>query len=420
MKRQLQNLFSHAYTSMGLYRLAAGFGSFALVHLGFNLFTNLQGVFINTLLIRMTGDNDIVMLYNIILWCFSGPMMLVASQVARRTSPTFVMRVGIIFHIMVYVLFLLTMDNLTRTMPLIAICSGTGNGFSWFSYSFVINVFSTDESRDLAVSLMGIIGGCVSLTMPAISGMVISCFDGLTGYLVMFAFSLGMALVTVALSRRMKRTQLDAAESQLGRLMRVIFSDKLYLLCLSGDFLKCLREGICSFLFNILLFSAITNEAVVGLNTLLAGLASIIGAWAYGKLVSSRTRIRSMGIATSVLLGLCLMLFFGLSPVTIILYSTINAALGTFLMNPTFSLSYALVLGDSKCRSAMPEFIGLRECMISFGRICGVVFTLFMPHTSVMGYIIIIVFLTAMQYLTTFVMFIVKRGVDRRAMVKAS
>ena len=236
----------------------------------------------------------------------------------------------------------------------------------------------------------------------------------------MFAFSLGMALVTVALSRRMKRTQLDAAESQLGRLMRVIFSDKLYLLCLSGDFLKCLREGICSFLFNILLFSAITNEAVVGLNTLLAGLASIIGAWAYGKLVSSRTRIRSMGIATSVLLGLCLMLFFGLSPVTIILYSTINAALGTFLMNPTFSLSYALVLGDSKCRSAMPEFIGLRECMISFGRICGVVFTLFMPHTSVMGYIIIIVFLTAMQYLTTFVMFIVKRGVDRRAMVKAS
>ena len=182
-------------------------------------------------------------------------------------------------------------------------------------------------------------------------------------------------------------------------LLRVIRQGRPYQLILLGDFIKCAREGVCGFLFNVLLFEAITSEAVVGLNTLLSGVASILGAFAYGKLIHTRNRILSFGASNTLLLLCAALLFVQMNPLTIILYSTLNAALGPFLMNPSFSICYQHVLGSKKSRAAMAEFIGVRECFIGLGRIGGIIFTMRMP-ASTTGYVLTIVLLTAVQYIT--------------------
>lgn len=402
MKQFFHRLRGQIYMSAGLYRLADGFGSFAAVHVGFLIFTNLQSVFINTLFIRLTGSSDSVMIYNMIVNAFCGPMMLVSASMARRGSPTRSMKIGISFHMAMYVVFFLTMDSLSVSMPLIAMLAGIGNGFYWFSYSYIINVFSTDESRDLAISLIGVLGGVVSLTMPTITGLVITRFTGILGYGVMFGVSLFMAFVTILLARRMRPAPPADRRSHLRALLKLLVTDKLYALTLAGEYCKCLREGVCAFLFNVLLFQAVQNEAIVGVNTFLTGLASITGAWAYGKIVGGKNRIRSMAVASTLLLALAGALFFSLGPVTIILYSLFNAMLGIFLMNPTFSISYALVLGSRKSRPAMPEYIGIRECTVGLGRICGILFTMALPKTT-FGYVSAIAALTLLQYGTTLI-----------------
>ncbi|MCI8442212.1 MAG: MFS transporter [Provencibacterium sp.] len=398
MKRLFRRLHDHIYVSAGLYRLADGFTTFAAVHTAFLIFTSLQGVFINTLFMRLTGNSQLVMYYNIITNCVAGPMMIASSLIARRTSSTFSMRTGILFHICMYITFFLSLHHLETAMPLIAALAGLGNGCYYFSYSYILNAFSTDESRDLAASIIGVLAGIVSLTVPALSGLVIAQFEGLTGYTVMFGVSLGMAIITILVSSKLAPVVPEDRQSHLSSLLRVIREGKLYKLILLGDFIKCTREGVCGFLFNVLLFEAITNEAIVGLNTLLAGVASILGAFIYGRLIGSKNRILSIGASSTILLLCASLLFIQLSPLTIILYSTLNAALGPFLMNPGFSICYQHVLGSEKSRQAMAEFIGVRECFIGLGRICGIIFTMLMP-ASTSGYVTTIVLLTAAQYL---------------------
>ncbi|MCI8623192.1 MAG: MFS transporter [Provencibacterium sp.] len=414
MRRYLRRMRDHIYTSAGLYRLAEGFSTFAVVHVAFLIFTSLQGVFINTLFIRLTGDSNLVMYYNIITNCFSGPTMLLSSFLARRTSPTHSLRLGILFHICMYITFFASLNHLGTAMPLIAALAGLGNGCYWFSYSYIINVYSTDESRDLAISLIGVLAGAVSLTVPALSGLVIAQFEGIAGYAVMFGFSLCMAVVTILISAKLSPVAPADRHSHLRELLQVIRGNRLYALSFTGEFFKCVREGVCAFLFNILLFEAVTNEAIVGVNTLLSGVVSILGAFVYGKIVSSKNRILSMGVSCTLLLGCALLLFVQLSPLTIILYSTLNAALGVFLMNPAFTISYQLVLGSERSRGAMEEFIGLRECCIVFGRVCGILFTLCMPKTT-FGYVATIVLLTAAQYIMVLVFRYVQRHYQKEA-----
>lgn len=399
MKRFFRRLRDHIYTSAGLYRLAEGFGFYALVHVCFQIFTNLQSVFINTLFIRLTGSSDSVMWYNMIVNMFCGPFMLLGAYIARRTSPTLSLKLGILFHIGMYLVFFATLDFLGDTMPVIAMLAGMGNGLYWFSYNYILNVYSTDVSRDLAVSLMGVLSGFVSLTMPTLAGLVISQFAGFAGYTVMFGFSLGVAVFTILIAGRMHPVTPEERHSRLRELIRLLGHSPYLCLSLAGEYCKCIREGICGFLFNVLLFEAVNSEAVVGLNTLLTGVGAILGAFTYGRLIGQKNRIRSMGISATLLLALVGALFWKLSPVTIVLYSVLNAVLGVYLMNPTFSLTYAFVQGRRESRAAMPEFIGVRECMVGLGRISGILFTMRMPE-SALGSVAAIAALTALQYIT--------------------
>ena len=70
--------------SLGLNQLSVNFKKFASMHCTFNLFQGLVSVYITTLLMRVTGDGDIVKWYNLLNYLFSGLMMPVAVGVMRK------------------------------------------------------------------------------------------------------------------------------------------------------------------------------------------------------------------------------------------------------------------------------------------------------------------------------------------------
>ncbi|HAN44513.1 MAG TPA: hypothetical protein DCP97_03885 [Ruminococcaceae bacterium] len=398
----LQRLKNTLGTVLGLNHLNGDFKKFALMHLVFNAFSNIQSIFVNTLFYRLSNNSDTVMYYNMINFCGIALFMTAAVYIIRRISPLVAVRIGISLFIAMFAVMLATINDIVRFMPIIGILSGAGGGFYWLSYCMLLGCYTTDETRDKAVGLLSVISGSMSLLMPAAAGYVISRFVSMTGYFIMFAAALVFALITIALSLRLTNMSFGDKRSKFALALRLVITEKRYLLALLVEFFKAIREGTLSFFLNILLFSIVTSEFVVGINTFLTGIISIVAAWLYGRIIVPGNRVKSILVSTTTLFFVGLLLFLKLSPATVIVFSMINAFFNCFLVNPCFAITYSAFISSEESSSALSEFYVFREAAIASGRCLGIVFTMIMPKTS-FGYVFAIAVLTLSQYILVYI-----------------
>ena len=399
MKHMIARFRSQTIMALGIDRLEDRFLRFFAMRFSFSVFTNIHGAFVATLLIRATGDSKSVMLYNVINYFGTGFFMLVAVAFLRKTTPRLSLQLGILFFILMYAVFLSTMGMLQYSMFLIALLSGLASGFYWISDSMALTAYSSDHNRDTAMGLLSLGGGFISLTVPFLSGLVISRFHGsTTGYRVMFSVAMVIALFTIYLSTRTEPFFADSPKTDYRSAAKLCFTDRLFLnLCLC-DTVKGIREGTIGFFLNILLFQIITDEMIVGVNTLLASVGSILAATFYGKLVRTQTRLRSVRISVMVLLAAALVLLLELSPATILMFSVINSFFSPYLVNPAFSIFVAGIYSSPKALPLKGEILAIRECFLNTGRILGIGITLLMPSTT-FGSVLAIIVLTLFQFI---------------------
>ena len=404
-----ERILKGLFYSSGLYRMGNPFSVFLLTHTSFIVFINLQSIFVNTLFFRVTGNSDIVMKYNSLLFLFTAVFMVMAVTVVRRFSPVVSVRTGILLYAAMYITFLLSLNHLDTMYIVIAVLSAAGGGFYWLAYSILIGEYSTDDNRDTAIGLIGVVSGVVTLVMPLLSGYVISLFDNLTGYVIMLTFSFVVGVLTLFLSRSLTKVENQRGPTHFLLALKRLKTDRLHKLVMAHEFVKCIREGTFIFFLNILLFSVITNEGVVGFNTFLTGLSSIIGCWLYAKVIVPRHRLKSVFYSITILLVLGLMLYIGLSPIVIIGFSVANAFLTPFLLYPSVGLSYRVFADASEPISCSTELFALKEFAVASGRIVGILIVSLSPN-SAFGYVTAIIILTLSQYL----MLLINRTIVRK------
>lgn len=121
------------FSRLGYGGLGQAFYRFFSTHIRFVVFTNLHGVFMNTLLVRVTGDSNVALKFNIIVYIVMGVSMAASVWVTKRTSPVFTLRTGIVMYLLMYATFFLTLDHLDVSMPLLAIFSGLGASTYWYA-----------------------------------------------------------------------------------------------------------------------------------------------------------------------------------------------------------------------------------------------------------------------------------------------
>ncbi len=424
MNRGFAIIKSRAADALGTSVLPKKFMTFAGVHTCFLIFTNLHGIFINTLLIRVTGNNSITLWYNVIFFfCFAVSMPLGAIYM-RKTSPSVSSRTGILLYIIMYITFfaLMLTGTLAAGMPIIAILSAFAATAYWIAYNVMLIEFSSENNRDVGLSLMGMTGGMVSLIMPTASGLVIGSFSGMAGYYVMFGISLAVAIVTIVLNvLKVPPIPSKTKQTYFKLALRDVFSNKLWKICMLCEFVKGLREGTFAFFLNVLLFGLVQNEALIGLNTFLSALLSILANWTIGRFLRPQHRIRWIFTGVTVLFVASGMLFFKLSAVTIILMSVLNAYFNIILLNPIAAILFSLFGRTENGAKAKYEFLGIKDFSLGIGRGLGVIIILLFPQTQ-LGYLVAMCALTATQYIT---MFLASRAVkllkaDEQQMVTAA
>ncbi len=402
MKRFFQRLGAFLEVGLGLNQLGANFKKFASMHCMFNLFQGLVSVYITTLLMRVSGDGDIVKWYNMITYLFTGMMMPIAVTVMRKRNTNLVTRIGILGFIALYTTLLLTMNYADRMMPILGILNGASNAFYWLTYSSYVSAFTVDDKRDVALAFLGFVNGIITLTMPALSGFVIERIGGFLGYMVAFGLAFLVAVTTILLSLRLPKHVNPAGKKETNtyykKALREILHNSCWRCGMMAEAMRGVREGTFNFLLNILLFEVISSETLTGFNTLLTGLGTIVSFWVIGRVVGPRNRVKAMLAATITLLAASILPAVSLNPVSLILFSFINAFFTQFLLNSSSSIFFLLVQQKAE-PNAREEYFSIRELMLGFGRSAGILILLAFPKVQ-LGYVIAIVVLTLTQFVT--------------------
>ncbi len=404
MNRGFSKFKLRAADVLGTAVLSPKFMAFAGVHTCFLIFTNLHGVFINTLLLRVTGDNTLALWYNIIFYFGFAVSMPLGAVFMRKTSPSTSSRTGIFLYILMYITFFALMftGTLSQGVPILAILSAFAATAYWIAYNLMLIEFTGENNRDVGIALIGMSAGLVSLIMPTFSGLVIASFSGMTGYYVMFGLSLMVAVLTISLSvskvppipSKTKKTYFKLA-------LHDIKTKKVWQICMACEFIKGLREGTFAFFLNVLLFQLVQNEALIGLNTFLSALLTILANWTISHFMRPQKRVRWVLAAATVLFLASGMLFLRLDATTIIIMSVINAYFNIILLNPITAILFSVFAHTSDGAKAKYELLGIKDCFLGIGRGAGVILVLLFPQTP-KGYLVAMCLLSATQYLTVF------------------
>lgn len=402
MKHFLKRFGAFLEDSLGLSQLGEKFKKFASMHCAFNLFQGLVSVYITTLLMRVSGDGDIVKWYNLLNYLFSGLMMPVAVTVMRKKSTNLVTRTGILGFIVLYTTLLFTMNSADRMMPVLGFLSGLSGAFYWLTYSTYVSAFTEDNKRDVALAFIGFVNGIITLTMPALSGFIIERIPDFWGYMVVFGLAFLVAVVTILLSLRLPKHIIPAGKKETNtyfkRSLKNIIGSSCWRCGMMAETMRGVREGTFNFLLNILLFEAISSETLMGFNTLLTGVGTIISFWVIGKIIKPHNRVKGMLVATIILLVASALPAVNLNPTTIIVFSFINAFFTQFILNSSSSIFFLLIQKKAE-NNAREEYFSIRELLLDSGRIIGILILFLFPKDPA-GYVVAIIVLTLSQFIT--------------------
>lgn len=381
-------------------RLNKEFLQFVGMHLTYLLSTSITMVFVNTLLMRVSIDPNVTLKYNIVHFVFVGLSMATAAIFMRKFNNKVIVIIGITLSMCVYLMTFIFMESLDTVYIIVAIIHGVATGFYWITYFNSLLIYSNDDTRDIAMSFLGVFAGIISLIMPMISGYAIQAFSGFTGYYIVFGICFAVAGLAVYLTLKMSVIEPIKEKTKFRHLLKLIYTKKVWFFVMHMDFFKGIREGAFSFFLNVLLFEIVQNEGLVGFNTFLIGLVSMASSIVAGKVMRPHNRLKFMLVSTTVMTIIVSILFVNLSAITILMLSVCNAFFSIFLVNPTTTTLYTVLDKVAGAKTISTEVIGTTECYKNAGRIVGILLILFLPKTNFF-YVLSLMILTSTQYITT-------------------
>lgn len=399
MKHFFLRISAFLEVGLGLSQLSGDFKKFATMHCTYNVFQAMVGSYITTLMMRVSGNGDVVIWFNLLNSLFHGLSLPLAVFVMRKGNINLATRCGIVGFITMYTVLLFSMSSADRFMPLFGLLNGMSNGFYWLTYATYFSSFTVDSKRDVALGFMGFVNGITVLTMPALSGLVIEKIGGFLGYTVVFGLAFLMALITIVMSFRLPKLVSRAVvkKTYFRTVLRTVVRDNCLRAGMACETLRGIRDGTFNFLLNLLLFQIISSETLIGMNSLLASIGSIVSFWLAGRIIKPGNRVKSMLVGTIVLLAACSLPAFSLSPAAIMIFAVVNSFFSTFIINPSNGIMFLIVQkkADPKMKD---EYFAIRDVFLAGGRIIGICILLAFPREQ-LGYVIAIVVLTLSQFI---------------------
>lgn len=391
----ISNLFSYK-------KLPQVFLGFAAMQIGFGFFSNMYGVFINTFLLKATGDFNVALKYNMIVFFAQACVMVLSVFLIRHKSVIVSIKLGLIFYCLIYLAIIIFGENMAGSYQIVALIFAAAGGFITLPYGVLLCEFTSDKNRDMAIGYLSIWGGIAGLTMPAVAGILISMFQGFNGYRVMFAVTLLITLYTYYLATKIASVAPLTKKSHFGTVIKYFFQHRVDRLMFLASTLSSVREGVFRFILALILYQYIKDEAIIGLNALVCGIAAVIASWAYSKIVKPSNRFACMTFSVSVMMVGSVMMLFNTSMYAIVLFGILSSLSNIFIVAPQDNYTYLFLQEVERTHDKRPEYQTIKEFFLAIGRNIGILLTLIMIDSK-WGYIIPLICVIASQYLMIYV-----------------
>lgn len=371
--KTLRNAGRRIAKQIGLNKLTPPFARYLLTYMLFWLGGTIAGSYFNYFLLRATGGEDGLRVYNLLTACIQPFVMIPALFVLRRLSVSICMRIGLVFHALAYAVLAASGNVTTVTVYIISTMMSAGNAFIFTAYTPQWLAYTTDEGRDACYGVINMIATIVNLVLPLSIGLFISMFDDLTGYSVLFAIASLVIFGSALASFRLVPVSYGNKQEEhtLEKTAQVFFKNRKIIFSMLATMLDAMRSHGFGFFSALLVFDLVSKESTLGVLSICTTVLGLLMNVAYTRGVTPENRGRTMLLGavgyTLAVSIVCVARSFG----GYIVYSVVSTMAGVFIANPVLTGYMSAVQHDDYLSDHAAEVHVLREIFVVSGRVLG-------------------------------------------------
>ncbi|WP_223591362.1 MFS transporter [Neobacillus bataviensis] len=337
----------------------------------YSLSVALSNTFVNIYLWKQTGKYSDIALYNLSIVVLQPLTFILAGRWAKKIDRVIVLRIGVIFLSLFYLMVLITGTKAATFLLLLGSILGVGYGFYWLAYNVLTFEITEPETRDFFNGFLGILSSIGGMIGPIAAGIIITRFEKFTGYTIVFGLSLGLFALAVLMSFSLK------PRPAKGRycFKRILEERKLndnWRLITNAHFFQGLREGTFLFVISVFVYLSTGSEMALGTFGLLNSGISFIAYFLASRMIKKSYRKKAILIGGIILYAAVILIVWDLSYAKLLVYAGMIAIAYPLLLVPYMSTTYDVIGIGWKAAEMRIEYIVVREIFLNLGRIVSI------------------------------------------------
>ncbi|WP_416151161.1 MFS transporter [Salipaludibacillus sp. HK11] len=342
-------------------------------HTIFHFGNSLSLIFLNLYLWRLTNSLCINGLFNLIAILSQALVTLSVGKIAKQRDRITIYRYGILLTALFYFCILVTQESIVEYFYLFALLRGVAQSLYWLGYFTLMFEVSNDKNRHRYLGWNQISMGSANLIGPAASGAIISMFEGLNGYIVVFTIAFVMFTIATFGSFKMGKMETHHRQYYMKYLPQIIKRVPSFKNVLLGWFIIGFPQGVLMYIPPILLYTILLEESTVGYLNVIFLLISIISSYVISRLANvDKTREYLVIAAIGFLLSTSV-LFLGITIWTFVFFMAISAVFRPLQAN-AYAAHYFKWIGVIPLKEHFRvESVVLRESITNAGRGFGII-----------------------------------------------
>jgi MFS transporter, YQGE family, putative transporter len=337
----------------------------------YSLSVALSNTFVNIYLWKQTGEFSDLALYNLAIVILQPLTFILAGRWAKKVDRVKVLRIGVTFLAVFYLMVLITGKNASTFLLLLGALLGVGYGFYWLAYNVLTFEITEPETRDFFNGFLGILSSTGGMIGPIAAGFIITRFEKFTGYSIVFGISLSLFALAVFLSFSLKPRP-ASGKYCFKRILDERKQNENWRLITNAHFFQGLREGTFLFIISVLVYISTGSELALGTFGLINSGISFIAYFAVSRLIKKNMRKKAILLGGIILYLAVLLIVWDISYVKLLIYAAMIAVAYPILLVPYMSTTYDIIGTAWKAAEMRIEYIVVREIFINLGRIVSI------------------------------------------------
>jgi MFS transporter, YQGE family, putative transporter len=337
----------------------------------YSLSVALSNTFVNIYLWKQTGEYSDLALYNLSIVILQPLTFILAGRWAKKIDRVKVLRVGVSFLALFYLMVLITGKNASTYLLLLGSLLGIGYGFYWLAYNVLTFEITEPETRDFFNGFLGILSSTGGMIGPIAAGFIITRFEKFTGYTIVFGISLALFALAVFLSFSLKPRPANGKYC-FKRILDERKKNENWRLITNANFFQGLREGTFLFIISVFVYISTGSELALGTFGLINSGISFIAYYAASRLIKKNKRKKAILVGGIILYLAVLLIVWDINYVKLLIYAAMIAVAYPLLLVPYMSTTYDIIGSAWKAAEMRIEYIVVREIFINLGRIVSI------------------------------------------------